>query len=167
MRTSVPAAAAAMAATLALTGTPVLLHAGAAHAAAAVFVELNPSTVPAGDEIALRASCDDNLKAATVTAEPIGEVTVEPQFGFLTATERVPGDTEPGDYPALLTCPDGKSATATLHVVAAYEPQRGPATGGGGTASGATPPVLIGGGMAALLAGLILSAVALRRRRAG
>ncbi len=38
-----------------------------AHAAPAVFVELNPSTVRAGDEISLRASCDDNLKAATVT----------------------------------------------------------------------------------------------------
>lgn len=161
MRLSVPAAAAALATALVLTATP-------AHAAAAVFVELNPSTVPAGEEISLRASCDDNLKPATVTAEPIGEVTAQPEFGFLTATVRVPPATEPGDYPAVLRCPDGGgTATATLHVVAKVQPSRGPATGGGGTAPGATAPALVGGGLAAIVAGLVLAAVSLRRGRVG
>ena len=56
MRTSAPAALAAL-----LLGVPVLLCDAAPARAAAVFVETNPSTVPAGDEIGLRASCDDNL----------------------------------------------------------------------------------------------------------
>jgi hypothetical protein len=161
MRLSIPAAAAALAVSLAFAGTP-------ANAAAAVFIELNPSTVPAGDKISLRASCDDTLKPATVTAEPIGEVTVQPDVGFLTATVRVPSDTEPGDYPVLLTCPDnGGAATATLHVVAKVEPSRGPATGGGGTAPGPAASILVGGGLAALAAGLVLAVLSLRRRRIG
>ncbi|MEV0895720.1 hypothetical protein [Actinoplanes sp. NPDC049802] len=160
MRTSVPAAAAAL--TLALLGVP-----SGAQAAAAVFVELNPSTVPAGDEVSIRASCEDNLKPATVTAEPIGSVTVEPEFGFLTATVRVPNDTEPGDYPVALRCTEGGAATTTLHVVAGVEPSRGPATGGGGTAPGATGSLLIGGGLLAVGAGLGLGVMSLRRRRLG
>jgi hypothetical protein len=136
-------------------------------AGAAVFVELNPSTVRAGDEFALRASCDDNLKSATVRGRPIGTVTVEPQFGFLTATVRIPADTRAGDYPIALTCPEGGGATADLHVVARVQPSRGPATGGGGTAPGPVGPLLIGGGLALTLAGLVLGAVSLRRRRVG
>ena len=64
MRMSVPAAAMALAVGLAIPSGPAF-----AQATAAVFVELNPSTVPAGDETSLRASCDDNLEPATVTAE--------------------------------------------------------------------------------------------------
>ena len=59
MRLPVPAAVAAL-----VLGLPVLFAAApAAQAAASIFVETNPSTVPAGDEVALRASCDDNLNA--------------------------------------------------------------------------------------------------------
>ena len=82
----------------------------------------------------MRASCDDNLKSATVSSTVFGSVTVTPQYGFLTATKRVPSDVEPGDYRIELSCPDGKAASATLHVVAKVQPARGPATGGGGTA---------------------------------
>ncbi len=167
MRMPVPAVSAALAAGLALAVTPVVLPGPAAHAAADVFVELNPSTVPAGDEFTVRASCTD-LKPATVSAEPIGEVTVQVDVGFLTAKVEVPEATEPGDYPVLLTCPDaGGTATATLHVVAKVEPVRGPATGGGGTARTDTAPILVGGGLAAIVAGLALGLLALRRRRLG
>ncbi|AEV82216.1 hypothetical protein ACPL_1319 [Actinoplanes sp. SE50/110] len=107
-----------------------LLPPPAARAAAVVYVELNPSTVRAGDTVSVRASCDDNLKAAAVSAAPIGSVTVEPQYGFLTATATVPVGHRAGDYPVTLHCPDGRTATATLHVVARVEPSRGPATGG-------------------------------------
>ena len=59
MRTFVPAALAALA--LAVPDR-------AAHDSPAarprVFVETNPSTVRAGDEVGIRASCDDNLTAA-------------------------------------------------------------------------------------------------------
>jgi len=162
MRTSIPAALAALALTL-----PVIFLDDSPARAAGVFVETNPSTVPAGDEIGLRASCDDNLKPATVTASPIGTVTVSPNYGFLTATARVPATTKADDYPVRLKCSDGKTAESTLHVVLKVEPTQGPATGGGGTAPGRSAPVLIGGGLTAVAAGVVLSVVAARRRRVG
>lgn len=164
-RSTVPVAVAAL--TLALP-TPLLLGTPAATAArSAVFVESNPSTVPAGDEVGLRASCDDNLTPATVTGDPFGTVTVSPRYGFLTATVRVPAGTKPGDFRLRLRCSDGAGATTTLHVVARDRPARGPATGGGGTAGNAAAPVLIGGGLAAMAGGLLLGVLTLRRRRAG
>src|SRR3954463_10534506 len=122
MRLSVPAALAAL-----VLGLPILfLDTSTAHAAA-IFVETNPSTVPAGDEVGLRASCDDNLKSATVNSALFGTVTVNPQYGFLVATARVPSGTRPGDYQVDLRCPDDKTATTKLHVVAKVEPSHGPA----------------------------------------
>jgi hypothetical protein len=136
-----------------------------AQAAAAVFVELNPSTVRAGEQVTLRASCDDNLKAATVAADPIGSVPVEPEFGFLTATAKVPPGQRAGDYKVTLRCPDGKTASTTMHVLAKVEPVRGPATGGGGTAPERTAAWLVGGGLVVMLAGAGLGLVSVRRRR--
>jgi hypothetical protein len=163
----VPAATAALALGLpVLSVTVSLLDAGAARAAA-IFVETNPSTVPVGDEVGLRASCDDNLRAATVSSGLFGTVTVIPQFGFLTATAKVPPAARPGDYGVDLHCPDGKTAATTMHVVAKVEPAQGPATGGGGTAPGRNAPALIGGGLAVIGAGLALGFLTLRRRRFG
>jgi hypothetical protein len=161
-RSTVPAALAA-----AVLGMPVALAPGAPAHAAAVFVETNPSTVPAGDEIGLRASCDDNLTAATVASDAFGRVTVSPRYGFLTATVRVPARTKADDYRVRLSCPGGESATSTLHVIARDRPSRGPATGGGGTAGGGTAPLLIGGGLTAMVGGLLLAMLQLRRRRTG
>jgi hypothetical protein len=166
MRLSVPAALAAL-----VLGLPILfLDPSTAHAAA-VFVETNPSTVPAGDEVGLRASCDDNLKSATVNSALFGTVTVNPQYGFLTATARVPSGTRPGDYQVDLHCPETKpgtkAASTKLHVVAKVEPTQGPATGGGGTAPGREAPLLIGAGLVMLAAGAALGVVSLRRRRFG
>ncbi|MEV6598404.1 hypothetical protein AB0M36_16220 [Actinoplanes sp. NPDC051346] len=160
MRPIVPAALA----TLALA-VPVVLLPESPALAAAVFVEVIPSTVRAGDPVGIRASCDDNLTAAKVTAGPLGVVAVAPRYGFLTATVRVPATTDPGDYSVELRCPDGKTAKTTVHVLAMVEPVRGPATGGGGTAPGTSPPMLIGGGAAALAAGILVGVAALRRRR--
>jgi hypothetical protein len=162
MRTPVPAALAA----LALAVPAVLLEETPARAAA-VFVETNPSTVRAGDEIGIRASCDDNLKPATVTSDPTGAVIVSPRYGFLTATARVPATTDAGDYDVGLECPDGGTAETTLHVVLKVEPARGPATGAGGTAGDDPAPLLIGGGLTVLAAGVALSVLAARRRRLG
>jgi hypothetical protein len=162
MRTPVPAVLAAL-----VLAVPIGLADGSPARAAAVFVEINPSTVPAGDEVGIRASCDDNLKAATVTATPTGAIIVSPRYGFLTATARVPATTDPGDYEVTLECPDGKTAKTTLHVVLKVEPAQGPATGGGGTAGDDSVPLLIGGGLTVLIAGLVLSVLAARRRRFG
>jgi hypothetical protein len=156
------------AAALALAGA-VIVPAAAPARAAAVFIELNPSTVPAGDELGLRASCEDNLRAATVTSGAFtGKVAVKPRYGFLTAAVTVPARTRPDNYRVRLTCADGESATATLHVVAADRPARGPATGfGGGADDGALPTVLVTGGLAAMAGGGLLGVLTLRRRRAG
>jgi len=163
MRLSVPGALAAL-----VLGLSVLFaEAPAAQAAASIFLETNPSTVPAGDEVALRASCDDNLKAATVSSGLFGTVTVSPTFSFLTATATVPSSTRPGDYKLDLHCPDGKTASTTLHVVAKVQPTQGPATGGGGMAPGRDAPMLIGVGLAITAAGLVLGLLTLRRRRFG
>jgi hypothetical protein len=163
MRRSVPAVLAALA-----LGVPVLFLDAAPAQAASIFVEANPSTAPVGDEIGLRASCTDNLTKATVTGGPFGTVTVQPQYNFLTATARVPTSATLGDYTLLLTCPDKKTATATLHVVARVAPSHGPATGGGGTAPGRHAPMLIGGGLTAIVLGVALAAASvLRRRRFG
>lgn len=162
MRTSVPAALAALALGLATAFT------GAAPArAAAVFLEANPDTVRAGDQVGIRASCTDNLKDAVVESRPVDRLTVKPNVAFLTATVKVPAATRPGDYKLTLTCPDGPTATTVLHVVARVEPTRGPATGGGGTAPGRSAPLMIGGGLAAIAAGLVLAVVSMRRRRLG
>jgi hypothetical protein len=160
MRTSVPAALAAFVLSL-----PVLLLGAAPAQAASIFLEVTPSTARPGDQVGLRAGCTDNLKPATVTGGPLGKVTVQPNFGLLTATTKVPTNAKIGDYPLTLTCPDNLKATAVLHVVAKVEPTRGPATGGGGTAPGRSAPMLIGGGLAAIVAGLVLAVSTMRRRR--
>ena len=162
MRTPVPAALTAL-----VLALPVVLFDGSPARAAGVFVEVNPSTVRAGDQIGIRASCDDNLTPATVTTDPTGEIVVSPRYGFLTATARIPATTDAGDYEVGLKCPDGKTATSTMHVVLKVEPARGPATGGGGMADDPSAPILIGSGLAALAAGIALSVVAARRRRFG
>ena len=163
MRISVPAAIAAIA-----FGLPVLFLGGTPAHAASIFLETNPSTVRAGEEVGIRASCTDNLTAGTVTGQPLGTVTVQPRFGFLTATARVPTTTKPGNYRLVLTCPDRKTASTILHVVAKVVPSRGPATGGGGTAPGNSTPMLIGGGLTAIVTALALGVSAfLRRRRFG
>jgi len=178
MRTSVPAAVAALA-----LGTSVLLI-GTAPASADTdaaapspsrspaqnpFVEAIPSTVPAGEQITIRASCVDNRTAATVTGSPAGTVTVNPDHGLLTARRVIPATTKAGDYQLTLACPDKKTtATGVLHVLAGVRPSQGPATGGGGTAPGRDAPLLIGGGLTAMLTGLGLAAASfLRRRRLG
>jgi hypothetical protein len=177
MRLSVPAARAVLVLGLpvlfvavlfvAVLFVPVVFVDAPAARAAAVFLETSPSTVPAGDEVGLRASCDDNLKAATARSALFGSVTVSPRYGFLTATVPVPSSARPGDYRVDLLCPDGKTASTTLHVVAKVQPPRGPATGGGGTAGDGSAPLLIGSGLAVIAAGLALAVVSLRRRRVG
>jgi hypothetical protein len=160
MRTSVPAALAALA-----LGLSVLFLVATPAEAAAIYVEATPATARPGDEVGIRASCTDNLNAATVTSRATGTVSVKPNFGLLTATVTLATTVPPADYTMILTCPDKKTASTTLHVVPRVAPSQGPATGGGGTAPNRSAPMLIGGGATALVAGLVLAASSLRRRR--
>jgi hypothetical protein len=141
-----------------------VLLAPAPARAADVFVQVNPSTVQAGFLAGVRASCTDNSRPATVQSDAFGTVTVQPQDGALTAAALVPENTRPDTYRVRLSCPDGKSASTNLIVVAAGRPTRGPATGFGGTAGGNPGGYLVAGGVAATAAGLLLGFVALRRR---
>src|ERR1700759_1714919 len=98
MRTSVPAALAALA-----LGLPVLFLDATPAQAAALFVETTPSTARPGDQVGIRASCTDNLTAATVSSTALGAVTVRPNFGLLTATVRLATTLKPRDYRTNLT----------------------------------------------------------------
>ena len=168
-----------IATTLAALAASVAVTAPATHAVTApatlavpaalqdeVFVEVNPSTIEAGEQVGIRASCPDNNKAATVESDIFGEVTVEPRFGFLTASVKVPESQQPRTVVVQLRCPGGQTATATLHVVADDRPTQGPATGFGGTAGDGSGGLLIGAGLLTIAAGLLLGVITLRRRRA-
>ncbi|GAB7047934.1 hypothetical protein [Catenuloplanes indicus] len=157
LRLAVPLALAA-----AVLGTP-----SAAHARADVFVEVNPSTVAAGGEVSIRASCEENIVDALVRSDAFGELRVSPQYGFLTGRTEIPAGTAADEYQVELVCTGGGRALGTLRVVAGTRPSRGPATGFGGLA-GQGPDTgglaLLGGGLAAMAAGATLIVVRLRRR---
>jgi hypothetical protein len=138
------------------------------------FLEVNPSTVEAGYIVGLRASCtaaDDDppqdTEPAIVESTAFGEVTVKPQFGYLTGAVTVPADTRARSYRVILDCPGVFSGTAstTLNVVTGNRPSRGPATGFGGTAGDDNSSLVLGGGVVTLAAGLVLAVLTLRRRR--
>ncbi|WP_433383285.1 hypothetical protein ACQPZX_20925 [Actinoplanes sp. CA-142083] len=84
--------------------------------AAAIYLQVNPSAAAPGKQVGLRASCDDNLKVATVDSELTGSVPVNPQYGLLTATIGVPAEAAAGTYQLTLHCPGGESAVAELTV---------------------------------------------------
>ncbi|MDR7278748.1 hypothetical protein [Catenuloplanes atrovinosus] len=152
-----------LALTAAVLGVP-----GPANAKADVFVEVNPSTISAGGEVSIRASCEENIVDALVRSDAFGEARVSPAYGFLTGDAEIPADTGADEYQVELTCPGGGRAIGTLRVVADTRPSQGPATGFGGMA-GRGPDAgglaLLGGGVTALAAGAVLAALWLRRRR--
>lgn len=132
--------------------------------AAEVFVEVNPSTVEAGYLIGIRASCPSNDEPARVESEAFGTVEVRPQYDLLTGTALVPEEKRARSYRVRLTCPGGRVATTTLHVVTDIRPSRGPATGFGGAAGGdQLSSWLIAGGLTATAAGVLLGLRARRR----
>jgi hypothetical protein len=132
-----------------------------------VFVRVTPDTAQADSVIGIDASCgDDNRRSASVESAAFGRKTVRPQDGRLTAAASVPADRRAGSYRVHLTCRNGRTATATLRVLARTRPTRGPATGFGGTAgSDPWPAILIAGGLLSIAAGAGLGVVSVRRRR--
>lgn len=141
-----------------------LVTAAPAHAAE-VFIEVNPSSVEAGNQVGIRASCPDNNASAIVRSDAFGQVTVSPQYGFLTATIRVPADRQARTYAVRLTCSDGSEAVVNLYVINKSRPTQGPATGFGGMAGSDSSTLLIGAGLAAIIVGAGLGLITLRRRR--
>lgn len=161
----------------ALAALLVVAPAPAVRAAAAqvdIFIEVNPSTIQAGYEVGIQASCGEDLNPATVRSDAFDEITLEPQEGptrRLAGSATVPTSTDPGQYQVDLSCADGASASATLYVIDMPRPTRGPDTGGGGTAAAGSrdsglpgaPVAIATGGIAALAAGLGLLLTGRRR----
>ncbi|GAB7039834.1 MULTISPECIES: hypothetical protein [Catenuloplanes] len=168
LRLAVPLAL--VAAVLSTLVAAVLSAPGVARARADVFVEVNPSTIAAGGEVSVRASCTENVDGAVVRSDAFGELRVAPEYGFLTGRTEIPAGTAADDYRVELVCTGGGRALGTLRVVADTRPSRGPATGFGGLA-GAGPDAgglaLLGAGLAATAAGAALLVFRLRRRRLG
>ncbi|HEX2773624.1 MAG TPA: hypothetical protein VHN18_14505 [Micromonosporaceae bacterium] len=155
-----------------------VLLAGPAYATN-VFVQVDPSTAPAGSRINVSANCDDPTdRQAIVQSDAFGRLVVmrnEDRIlsspspnggdGVLTGSVVIPGSKAAGDYPVTLECENGNTATTTLTVVNMGQPTRGPATGGGGTAGVGVGPLILAGGITLIALGAGLGLVGVRRRR--
>jgi hypothetical protein len=138
---------------------------GAPAPAEGTWIEVSPSTVQAGEQVEIKASCKDRVDEAKAHSKAFGEVVLVPRWGFLVGDTTVPADTRAGDYEVKLTCVKSGHAETKLKVITKSRPTHGPHTGGGGLAgsdSGGT--VALAGGLGTLAAGAGL-AVAMRRRR--
>jgi hypothetical protein len=122
--------------------------------AASVWIQVKPSSVLAGYQVTVTASCQDNTNPATVKSSVFGTVTVQPYNGILSATVTVPAATREGGYDVTLNCKTGSSAITTLWIIEPTESSplpvygSGPHTGGGFLATG-------GGSTGALLTGSV------------
>ncbi|SNT41958.1 hypothetical protein SAMN05421812_105470 [Asanoa hainanensis] len=129
------------------------------------WIEVSPSTVQAGEQVQIKASCKEKVDEAKAHSKAFGEVVLVPKWGFLTGEATVPADTRKGDYEVKLTCVKSGHAETKLKVIERSRPSHGPHTGGGGLAgSGGDGTVALVSGLATVTAGAGL-ALALRRRR--
>lgn len=152
-------------ATAALAGVMVVWTPVTASAAAILLVA--PSTVNAGDQVQLRATCGDNTNPAFVTSRAFGSVTLVPQDGALRTTVTVPSTTRSGTYPVDLSCATGQTAETTLTVVGAAptpNPNLGPNTGGGGMSNMLHGRLTLYGGLAVIVLGLAIALLGSARR---
>lgn len=131
-----------------------------------VFVKVTPSTVQAGDQLSIQASCGTNDRAASVRSDAFGQVSVRPDNGLLTGTATVPAGKAPDTYDLVLSCPNQTTANTTLTVVNMSKATRGPATGAGGTARGTLSPLLLTGGLGVVAAGAGVALIVRARRGA-
>jgi len=130
--------------------------------AAAVWIQVKPSSVLAGYQVTITASCQDNTNPATVKSTVFGTVTVSPYNGILSATVTVPTATKEGGYDVTLTCKTGSSAITTLWIIEPTVTEApvyvsGPHTGGGFLATrDRDTGALLTGSVALLVAGSAL-----------
>jgi hypothetical protein len=140
---------------------------GATAANAATILFLNPSSIRAGFQIEIRATCGDNTNPAFVHSAAFGSVTLVPNHGILRENVTIPRSTRAGTYNVNLDCASGQHSTAKLAVIGGgFNPTHGPHTGGGEMASTTGAKIGLYGGALALLAGLGIWLAAGRRRRA-
>ncbi|BCB90261.1 hypothetical protein [Phytohabitans suffuscus] len=134
---------------------------------AEVFVEVTPSTVQAGDQVEIQASCDGDDREASVRSDAFGRVSVRPENGLLVGTATVPDRKPPGTFDVVLTCRNQTTASTTITVVNMSKASRGPATGGGGTAGGTVSPLVLTGGLGIVAVGAGVALIVRGRRGSG
>jgi hypothetical protein len=147
--------------------------------AAAVFVQVSPSSIMPGNQVTVRANCADSANTATVKSGAFDQVvTLHPVDTSLEAAVNVPATTVPGIYSVNLTCASGSQASTNLTVLGSSSSTtagtgsvgEGPHTGGGFLASHASAGLSAGvgwllGGAAVTVAGVLLAVISTRRRR--
>lgn len=158
MRFALRLAAGAAAVATALLTAPTPAHADG------VFIEVNPSTIQAGFQVGIRASCGgDELNSAKAKSDAFGTVTLNPDDKFLTGSTTIPSGKSAHGYTVKLYCPSRQTATTTLWVIGHRTHHHGPDTGGGALADHSSP-IIISAGVVAVGAGVGLSVLARRRR---
>lgn len=105
---------------------------------AGVWVSVSPTTVQAGAQTQVTASCGENVNEATVSSIAFGSHTLQPIGGVLATTATISPETAPGTYGVRLACKTGSQATTTLTVL-----------GGGASPSAKVPGPNTGGGFLA------------------
>jgi hypothetical protein len=138
-----------------------------ANASGATLLIVSPSSIRAGFQIEVRATCLDNLNSAYVTSRAFDSLTLVPDHGLLAADVTIPADRASGSYTVSLSCASGGRSTARLTVLnGAYpNPNHGPDTGGGEMGSMSGAHLVLAGGLGTLVTGLgIWLVMALRRR---
>jgi hypothetical protein len=138
-----------------------------ANASGVNVLVLSPSSIRAGFQIEVRATCLDNLNTATVTSRVFGRLTLVPTDGVLMTAVTIPADTVTGTYTVSLSCASGGRSSAQLTVLDGSHPNphHGPDTGGGEMGSTTAAHLALMGGLGTLVAGIgIWLMTALRRR---
>ncbi|HKD98782.1 MAG TPA: hypothetical protein VKB69_14480 [Micromonosporaceae bacterium] len=142
---------------------------GAAPAAAASVLSLNPTTIRPGFSVEIRATCGENANPAVVHSGAFGSVTLVPSNGVLRTDVTIPSDTIAGVYTVFLECASGQRDSTQLTVIDGSgrrpNPDIGPQTGGGEMSGSVAMRTLYGGLAAALVGGIIWIVAALLARR--
>jgi hypothetical protein len=138
-----------------------------ANASGTSVLILSPSSIRAGFQIEVNATCVDNLNSAVVTSRAFGSITLQPDHGLLMAEVTIPANTVSGTYTVNLACASGGRSTSQLTVLngAHPNPHHGPDTGGGEMGSMTAAHLALAGGLGTIVVGIgIWIAMALRRR---
>lgn len=135
-------------------------------ASAATILLVNPSSIRAGFQVEIRATCGDNANPAFVRSSAFGSVTLVPSHGILEENVTIPGNTRSGTYRVSLSCASGQSSSANLTVIGSrVNPTHGPHTGGGEMAASTGGRLTLLGGLGALVAGVGIWVLSAIRRR--
>ena len=138
-----------------------------ANASGASVLVLSPSSIRAGFQIEVSATCVDNLNSATVSSRAFGSITLVPDHGLLMTEVTIPSNTVSGTYTVSLSCASGGRSSSQLTVLngAHPNPHHGPDTGGGEMGSMSAAHLVLLGGIGTIAAGIgIWFVMALRRR---